>query len=412
MCRRFSLVFVISLVSVIIYVLLFGGFSVSAEIVYSQMTASEAYEFYGDYISCTYYSSSGYKTVNLVPSSSRRVYYRGSADLYGSGHPSWVTDSNLLYVCYNAVVSDYSNNPAYLGLDISPNVHFSDCNAFRFVALAYCGNNNVPRQSTYSDSFIFLNNLRYTNSQNVSQAGYYPSVPLTRDGVSGSWQNLAVWADYSSDVLGSVNLTRIGFNGARLDDGYIEVYLSCPQYNSGAVAGTGLVTDSSGSGSSGSSVDMSETNGILGRIVSGLSTLGDRILDGLRSIFIPQQGYFDSKIAQVNAKFAWYEVIVNAWTEFKTSLNNVSADSPPSITFQLDNRTFFGKPIGSGSGTALVLDWMITYRNTIRNLLSAFMWIFFLWRLYCHIPNIISGSGMEVQKTDEGAAWMIHGKKL
>lgn len=159
-------------------------------------------------------------------------------------------------------------------------------------------------------------------------------------------------------------------------------------------------------------VDMSETNSTLSNIWQTITGIPSAIIDGIQSIFVPEDGYFDTKVAQVKAKFSWYEDIVDAWTEFKTALNGISADTPPSIILSLDNRTFFGQPIGSGSGTALVLDWMYTYRNTIRNLLSAFMWIFFIWRLYCHIPNIISGSGMEVQKTDEGAAWFIHGHKL
>lgn len=210
------------------------------------MTPTEAYAFYGDSIECTYYNGSGYSTVSLVPSTARRVYYRASVQFYGEDIPSWMGyDTSLQYVYYYATVSNYSNNPAYLGVDIRPNVHFANCTDFRFAALAYCGNNNIPNTSAgYSDSFIYINNLRFSNASNVSQSGYYPAIPLTRDGSSGSWYNLAVWADYHSDVIDTANLVRVGFNGARLDGGEIGIYLSLPQYNSSAVPGTGTIPDS------------------------------------------------------------------------------------------------------------------------------------------------------------------------
>ena len=175
---------------------------VSADVTYTQMTPDEAYAFYGDRIACTYYNGSTYVNTYLVPSSLRRVYYRASVQFYGEDIPSWLGyQTTMEYVYYYAVVSDYSNNPSYLGVDIQPNVHFSNCTDFRFAAFAYCGNNNIPNTSAgYSDSFIYVNNLRFSNAQNVSANGWYPAIEMTRIGASGSWYCLGVWADYHSDV--------------------------------------------------------------------------------------------------------------------------------------------------------------------------------------------------------------------
>lgn len=264
------------------------------------MTPTEAYAFYGDSISCTYYNGSDYVNATLVPSSSRRVYYRASTgDVYGQDFPSWLgADSNMQYVYYYCVASDYSSNPSYLGLDISPNVHFSGCTDFRFAAFAYCGNNRVPNTSAgYSDSFIYVNNLRFSNAQNVSAAGWYPAIPMTRSGSSGVWSCFGVWADFHSDVITSANLLRVGFNGARLDGNELGVYLSLPQYNTGATPETGTAvpgtTTTTSAGSSGGDVNLTETNGLISSVISAITNLPNTIMQGLRNLFIPDDDFMD-----------------------------------------------------------------------------------------------------------------------
>lgn len=210
------------------------------------MSAEEAYQFYGDSIECIYYSTSGYKNVTLTPSSNRYVYYYASSTTSSENlFPSWVYSSSIPYVSYSAKVSDYSQNPSYLGFDISPNVHFSDCNAIRICAATYWGASGVEiSSSAYSESFFNIfdgNTLRYTNSPYIKSDGVYSRLGLQRSGGS-AFRTLPVPVDYTSDTLGDVSLLRIGFNGGRTDSGYITLYLSAPLVNDESTPEQGVVT--------------------------------------------------------------------------------------------------------------------------------------------------------------------------
>lgn len=265
----------------------------AAEPVYKQLTPQEAYAFYGDTIQAVYYSTSGYKSVTLNASANRYSYYK--TNISGQDVPSWLNNSDLRFVYYGAQVSDYSLNPSYLGLDISPNAHFSDCTALRFAAAGYLGGTSVSAAS-YDASFINIyagGQLRFENGLFVTSNNLYPEIYLSRGG--GSWSNNLVWADYTSDTVGDVSLVRVGLNGTRTDGGYLGVYLLCPLVNDAAVTGTGVITGTTDTTapSGGSDVDLTETNGLIGRVIQAVQSLGQSILDGLKGLFIPDDDFMD-----------------------------------------------------------------------------------------------------------------------
>lgn len=266
----------------------------AADSVYKQLTPQEAYAFYGESMQAVYYSQSGYKSVTLHPSAYRYSYYL-SGTITGQNVPSWLDNTDLRYVVYAATVSDYSMNPSYLGLDVAPNVHFEDCTALRFAACGYLGGSHVSSAS-YEASFINIyagGQLRYENGLYTDSNGYYPEIYLSRGG--GNWSNNIVWADYQSDTISDVSLLRVGLNGVRTDSGYLEVYLLCPLVNDSAVTGTGVVTGTTEttSSSGGSDVDLTETNGLIGRVIQAVQNLGQSILDGLKGLFIPDDDFMD-----------------------------------------------------------------------------------------------------------------------
>lgn len=266
----------------------------AAEPVYKQLTPQEAYAFYGESMQAVYYSQSGYKSVTLHPSANRYSYYL-SGTITGQNVPSWLNNTDLRYVVYSAAVSDYSMNPSYLGLDVAPNVHFEDCTALRFAACGYLGGNHVASAS-YDASFINIyagGQLRYENGLYTDSNGYYPEIHLTRGG--GNWTNNIVWADYQSDTISDVSLLRVGLNGVRTDGGYLDVYLLCPLVNQSAVTGTGVVTGTTDTTAppSSSDVDLTETNGLIGRVIQAVQNLAASILDGLKGLFIPDDDFMD-----------------------------------------------------------------------------------------------------------------------
>ena len=266
----------------------------AVEPVYKQLTPQESYAFYGESMQAVYYSQSGYKSVTLHPSQNRYSYYL-SGTITGQNVPSWLNNTDLRYVVYSAPVSDYSMNPSYLGLDVAPNVHFSDCTALRFAACGYLGGTHVSSAS-YESSFINIyagGQLRYENGLYVDPDGYYPEIHLSRGG--GNWTNNIVWADYQSDNISDVSLLRVGLNGVRTDSGYLEIYLLCPLVNQSATTGTGAITGTTETTAptGGSDVDLTETNGLIGRVIQAVQNLANSILDGLKGLFIPDDDFMD-----------------------------------------------------------------------------------------------------------------------
>lgn len=54
-----------------------------------------------------------------------------------------------------------------------------------------------------------------------------------------------------------------------------------------------------------------------------------------------------------------------------------------------------------GSVKVFDLSWYTPYKHTVDNILSGFLWIFFLWQLFKKTPGIISGSSMDSQKLED-----------
>ena len=54
-----------------------------------------------------------------------------------------------------------------------------------------------------------------------------------------------------------------------------------------------------------------------------------------------------------------------------------------------------------GEVEAFDLSWYTPYKETVDNLISGFLWVFFLWSLFRHAPGIISGAGLTHNRLDD-----------
>jgi len=81
----------------------------------------------------------------------------------------------------------------------------------------------------------------------------------------------------------------------------------------------------------------------------------------------------------------------------------VAADVPaaPSITVNLGAaQSRFGYAYG-GEVEVLDLSWYTPYKATVDNIVGGFLWLLFLWGLFKQTPNIISGSGMIENRSED-----------
>jgi len=49
----------------------------------------------------------------------------------------------------------------------------------------------------------------------------------------------------------------------------------------------------------------------------------------------------------------------------------------------------------------LDLSWYAPYKHTVDNILSGFLWLFFMWKLFSKLPGIIGGSSMDSSKLED-----------
>lgn len=211
------------------------------------MTPSETVEFYGNSIPCTYYNGSEFVTVNLRPTSNYTYHFGSSTTRFET--TDYITSSLSWVMYYSTVdVSDYTSNPNYLNIDITPNLTVTNCSDFYAAVATRCSTNGSTSQSSqpsvsasaYDASFFDISaagqTLRFSNSLLTTQDNSQYLCPcMTRDGLSSYWSCLYVPVEWHTSTLSTVSTLRAGFYGATRNGGgssaRFEVYLSCPYVN-------------------------------------------------------------------------------------------------------------------------------------------------------------------------------------
>ena len=351
-----------------------------------------AREYFGDEIQGSYYTSSGRQTVSF------RYYgtdtfpllfgYDDSLSYYDQDIYDYITSAT--FIIYSAELPGVINDPTQIILDIEPTYSIFDTTKI-ISCIGASGTYYSPDAyiSASWDWYFHGESHHFESPENTFGYGM-----RCRSNFGEVEYNLVPAVLTSSSATSGYSVRGV----FPVADSTCYVAIGCPFLSAGSTAGTGSLpagsgtTTISGSSPSGSNVDMSETNGILDAIRSGISGLAQSILDGLVFLFVPREGFFDSLLDQMRARFSWYTSIENAFNAIRDSFSGSDFNSPPNVSVVGDNRTFFGAPIGSFSAPALVLDWFTAHRAAARTVQSAFMWLFFLLRIYKHLPAIIAGN--------------------
>lgn len=130
----------------------------------------------------------------------------------------------------------------------------------------------------------------------------------------------------------------------------------------------------------------------LGTAISdAFQKVGDYILNGIKSIFVPDAGYLDEKFNAIKERFDFAESISDTVQVIVNWFENVSLLEPPVVTVHFSNgKSAHGVDYGT-SGKILDFSWYAPYKPAVDIIFSAFLWLFFIWRIYLALPNIIAG---------------------
>lgn len=119
-----------------------------------------------------------------------------------------------------------------------------------------------------------------------------------------------------------------------------------------------------------------------------VKTVPQILVDALAAVFIPAEGYLDAKVDALLSTYTFLNGFSSDAKFLKGQLSGLGT-TPPVIYIPLgSSETSYS--IGSDT-IFLDLSWYAKYKPTVDAILSAFLWILFIWKLFLKLPGIVSG---------------------
>ena len=121
---------------------------------------------------------------------------------------------------------------------------------------------------------------------------------------------------------------------------------------------------------------------LLGELLKKLFIPSDESLNKFSYIWNEKLGFIDTIKADINA--------------LKNMFNNLY--SVPKYTIDINSKGY------TGELTVIDLSWYTPFKNYGDVIITAFIYVFFIWRLFKHLPSIVSGfdSGADVISNKKG----------
>lgn len=144
-------------------------------------------------------------------------------------------------------------------------------------------------------------------------------------------------------------------------------------------------------------------SGFFSDVVTEIKVIPQTIVAGMTNVltwaFVPTVGFADAEIQLLANEYPLFDSFLDTIQYFREAFSG-GAGEPPVIYLHLED----AEGSYNWGGTVAVLDmhWYERYKPTVDVLLSGLMWVFFLWRLLVHAPNIISGLAGDLEAFNPG----------
>ena len=124
-------------------------------------------------------------------------------------------------------------------------------------------------------------------------------------------------------------------------------------------------------------------------IIDAINNVVDSITDKIKYLFIPSGDFFSDKFNQFKSHFAFIDTFTNFVDRFKSISNNTSAPVVSVDFSKAESKYNYG-----GVAFAMDMTWYSRYKPIGDLIITAFVYVFFIWRFYCRIPELIRGAGI------------------
>lgn len=112
-------------------------------------------------------------------------------------------------------------------------------------------------------------------------------------------------------------------------------------------------------------------------------------MDGIKALFLPADDFLDEKVTELRSRFAFADSIIESAAGIMNAVSASAAageQAPPKIVMDLDIRGT------TKAVTVIDLSWYAPYKHYGDMVLSGMIWVFFIWRVFVHLPGIIAGA--------------------
>ena len=125
-------------------------------------------------------------------------------------------------------------------------------------------------------------------------------------------------------------------------------------------------------------------------------TLVDAIVLALTAVFVPAVGYWDAKVAALQAKFPLFSSILTTGKGFSGFFSGLGT-RPPVIYIDLGSSASWAM---GGRTIFLDLTWYSQYKPTMDLVIAGFLWLLFAWRFFLRLPGLLRGEVGTIDRLD------------
>lgn len=111
----------------------------------------------------------------------------------------------------------------------------------------------------------------------------------------------------------------------------------------------------------------------------------------LEEVFIPNEEKMNELLDQIRARFEFVNSIKTSITSFEDVMNGIKP--APSLKINIGETKY------TEARTVKIIDlsWYAPYKGIGDAVITGFVYMMFLWRLFIHLPSTISGAGGAVE---------------
>ena len=108
--------------------------------------------------------------------------------------------------------------------------------------------------------------------------------------------------------------------------------------------------------------------------------------DLLQGLFVPSEERITALTNTVSSKFGFIDTIKNSINSLQTILSGLNS-SPKLESSNIESKYYSGKLV------IVDMSWYSPFKPYGDLVITGFVYLFFLWRIFVHVPNIIHGAG-------------------